>query len=77
MVDSGCSRHMTFYKEAFKEYYRLEELITINTASRAQLQGIAEGSVVLQVLRDGVLKPVELTRVLHVLGLSGSLISVL
>ena len=37
MVDSGCSRHMTFCKEAFSEYYRLEDLVLINTATRAQL----------------------------------------
>jgi hypothetical protein len=77
MVDSGCSRHMTFCKEAFTEYYRLQEPVIINTATGAQLQGIAEGTVRLQITVQGHTKPVLLTGVLHVPGLTGSLISVL
>jgi hypothetical protein len=67
---------MTYYKDAFLEYNRLIEPVIINTASGAQIQGIAEGTVVLYVLRNGQREPVTLTRVLHVPGLSGSLISV-
>ena len=77
MVDSGCSRHMTYYRDVFVEYYRLNEPVIINTASGAQLQGIAEGTIALRVLRDGEYRPVTLTGVLHVLGLLGSLILVL
>lgn len=77
IVDSGCSRHMTYHKGAFQDYNKLQEPIIINTASGVQLQGIAEGTVALTVLVDSVLKPVLLTGVLHVPGLSGSLISVL
>jgi hypothetical protein len=77
MIDSGCSRHMTYYKDVFVDYNRLAEPVIINTASGAQLQGIAEGSIVLHVLRNRQLELVTLTGVLHVPGLSGSLISVL
>jgi hypothetical protein len=38
---------MTFCKEAFTDYYKLQEPIIINTATGAQLQGIAEGTVTL------------------------------
>jgi hypothetical protein len=35
IVDSGCSRHITFYKRAFIEYYRLDQpiMITITTGA--------------------------------------------
>jgi hypothetical protein len=77
MVDSGCSKHMTFCKEAFSEYYPLDNPVLINTATGAQLQGIAEGTVTLQVTVQGHTRPISLTGVLHVPGLAGSLISVL
>jgi Pol polyprotein, beta-barrel domain/Zinc knuckle/Domain of unknown function (DUF4219)/gag-polypeptide of LTR copia-type len=77
MVDSGSSRHMTFCREAFIEYYRLEDPILINTATGAQLQGIAEGTVTLQVTVQGRTRPISIHGVLHVPGLAGSLISVL
>jgi hypothetical protein len=77
MVDSGCSRHMTFYKKAFKEYYKLQQPISISTATGAFLQGIAEGIVVLEPEIGGHSKPVILIGVLHVPGLTGSLISVM
>lgn len=77
MLDSGCSRHMTFCKEAFNEYYRLQEPVLINTATGAQLQGIAEGTVTVQIVVRGQVKPVTITGVLHVPGLVGSLLSVL
>ena len=77
MVDSGCSRHMTFYREAFIAYYRLPEPININTATGTRLQAIGEGTIELQVVVQGVIKPITLTKVLYVPGLSGSLISVI
>jgi hypothetical protein len=77
MVDSGCSRHMTFYKEAFQDYYKLQEPVVIITATGALLQGVGEGTVALQPVVQGQARAVELTRVLHVPGLTGSLISVL
>lgn len=77
MVDSGCSRHMTFCKEAFTEYYRLDNPVLISTATGAQLQGVAEGTVTLQVTVQGQTRPISLSGVLHVPGLTGSLISVL
>jgi hypothetical protein len=77
MIDSGCSRHMTFCKEAFTEYFRLQDPVVINTATGAQLQGVAEGSVTLQINVEGQSRTILLTGVLHVPGLTGSLISVL
>src|SRR6266536_6257038 len=68
---------MTYYRDVFVEYYKLDEPVVISTASGAQLQGIAEGTIALKVLRDGEYWPVTLTGVLHVPGLSGSLISVI
>ena len=77
IVDSGCSRHMTFYKEAFTDYRLLEEPILVNTASGASIQAIAEGTVVLNVTVGGTARTVTLSGVLHVPRLAGSLISVL
>ena len=68
---------MTYYRDVFVEYYKLNEPIVISIALGAQLQGITEGTITLKVLRDGEYWPVILTRVLHVLGLLGSLISVI
>jgi hypothetical protein len=77
IVDSGCSRHMTFYKGAFTKYHRLDQPIMITTATGALLQGVAEGIVELQIKEDSYYKTIRLSEVLHVIGLSGSLISVL
>ena len=77
MLDSGCSRHITFCKEAFNKYYRLQEPVLINTATGAQLQGITEGAVTVQIVVRGQVKPVTITGVLYVLGLAGSLLFVL
>jgi hypothetical protein len=49
VVDSGCSRHMTFAREVFTEYRRLDSPIQVNTANGAQIQAIATGTVRLQV----------------------------
>jgi hypothetical protein len=54
VVDSGASRHMTYYKEAFIKYSALQEPITILTANGTKLQAIGQGTVVLRVLRNGV-----------------------
>ena len=77
MVDLGCSKYMTFSREAFLEYYRLKDPVLVNTATGAQLQGIAKGTVTLQVTIQGRTRPILIHGVLHVPGLAGSLISVL
>jgi hypothetical protein len=68
---------MTFYKGAFTEYYRLDQPIMITTATGALLQGVAEGTVELQIKEDSYYKIVRLSEVLYVIGLSGNLILVL
>ncbi len=77
VIDSGCSRHMTYSKEAFIEYHLLEEPIAVNTASGTRIQAIAEGVVSLKVAIEGTERTVALNRVLHVPKLAGNLISVL
>lgn len=77
LVDSGCSKHMTPYKSAFKEYSRLEVPTEVNTASGAKLLGVGIGSVTVRVAVGGSIKPITITGVLYVPGLAGSLISVL
>jgi len=77
IVDSGCSRHMTFCKEAFTEYSALNTPIRVNTASGACITAIAEGTIQLSVAVNGAKRTVALTKVLHVPKLTGSLISVL
>jgi len=76
VIDSGCSRHMTFARDAFTEYRLLDEPIQVNIASGAAIQGIATGTVALKVALKGSIRTVSLTDVLHVPELAGSLISV-
>jgi hypothetical protein len=77
VVDSGCSRHMTFLREAFTEYRALDSPIEVNTASGACILAIAEGTIRLTVALGGLVRTVALHGVLHVPKLIGSLISVL
>jgi hypothetical protein len=49
VVDSGCSRHMTYCKKAFIEYALLDTPIEIGTASGTPIEAIAEGAVILKV----------------------------
>jgi hypothetical protein len=76
-MDSGYSRYITFYKGAFIEYYRLDQPIMITIATGTLLQGVAEGIVELQIKEDSYYKIIRLSEVLHVIGLSRSLILVL
>jgi hypothetical protein len=76
VVDSRASRHMTYFKEAFTEYSTLQEPVPIVTANGIELQAIGQGTVVLKVLKKGTVSLAELTEVLYVPGLTGSLISV-
>jgi Reverse transcriptase (RNA-dependent DNA polymerase)/Integrase core domain/GAG-pre-integrase domain len=76
VIDSGCSRHMTFDREAFTEYRLLEEPIQVQTASGASIQGIATGNATLKIALNGAIRTVQLTNTLHVPELAGSLVSV-
>jgi hypothetical protein len=67
---------MTFSKEAFIDYTTLDKAVTVDTTSGVSIQGISEGSVVLNIVLEGRTKKVTLTNVLHVLHITGSLISV-
>jgi hypothetical protein len=77
IVDSGCSRHMTYARWKFEDYKELDEPIDVTTASGAIIQAIGQGTVRLQTLVQGQIRPVRLLDVLYVPGLAGSLISVL
>ncbi|KAM3067034.1 hypothetical protein ACMFMG_012223 [Clarireedia jacksonii] len=77
IVDSGCSRHMTYAKWKFEDYTKLDEPIGVTTASGAVIQAVGQGTVRIKTLVQGQIRPVRLLDVLHVPGLAGSLISVL
>ena len=68
---------MTYSKEAFTEYRVLNTPIHISTATGARIQAIAEGTVAIQVAVKGAIRTIELTEVLYVPRIAGSLISVL
>lgn len=76
VIDSGCTRHMTYSKDAFLDYTPLHPPIGVNIANGAYIQAIAEGTVQLQVQVRGSVRTVTLSRVLYVPALAGSLISV-
>ena len=77
VVDSGCSIHMTYSREAFHDYRALDEPIEVNTASGTVIQAVGQGSVTLKVAVNGTIRTVLLSEVYHVPRLAGSLISVL
>jgi hypothetical protein len=76
VIDSGASRHMTYYRDSFIDYSALQVPIVIQTANGAKIQAIGQGTVVIKVPNKGSIKPIALTEVLYVPGLAGSLISV-
>ncbi|RFU33111.1 hypothetical protein B7463_g3221, partial [Scytalidium lignicola] len=77
IIDSGASKHMTYAKEAFREYSKLPEPIAVQTAGGTEILAIGQGTMPLRVAPKGQLQPIVLTEVLHVADLAGSLISVL
>lgn len=77
VIDSGCSRHMSYLRGAFDDYHLLQAPIAINIANGTTIQAIGEGSVRLKVARHGEIRNVLLRQVLHVPNLAGNLISVL
>ena len=67
---------MTYSKEAFLEYTLLHPPISVSIANGAHIEAIGKGLVKLLVQINGTICAVGLSRVLHVLALAGSLISV-
>ncbi|RFU28076.1 hypothetical protein B7463_g8263, partial [Scytalidium lignicola] len=49
IIDSGASRHMTYSREAFREYSELPEPIAVQTAGGAEIWAIGQGTVPLKV----------------------------
>lgn len=76
VIDSACSRHMTYSRDVFDNYHLLQTPSTVRVANGTSIQAIGEGSVRLKVAIHGIVRSVLLHQVLHVPGLAGSLISV-
>jgi hypothetical protein len=76
ILDSGCTRHMTFARDAFTEYHTLDRPIPISIASGGSISAIAEGTVAVETIVDGSRRIVEFKDVLHVPRLAGHLLSV-
>lgn len=77
VIDSGCSRHMTYSQGVLDNFQLLQAPITINIANGTSIKAIGEGSARLQVAINGNMREVLLHHVLYVPSLAGSLISVL
>lgn len=77
VIDSGCTRHMTYAREAFTDYLPLDKPIQVNIANGACIDAVAKGTVSFQTLVNGSKRRVQLNNVLHVPHLAGSLISVI
>ena len=76
VIDSACSRHMTYSRGVFDDYHLLQTPSAVSIANGMSIQAIGEGSIRLKVAIHGVIRNVLLHQVLHVPGLAGSLISV-
>jgi len=77
LIDSGCSRHMTYAREAFTAYELLDKPVIISTANGTNIEAIGHGTVGLQVALGERVCPISLQEVLHIPRLAGSLLSVL
>lgn len=76
IMDSGCSRHMTFDEKAFVNYAVLDKPIPVRLANGMEIQAIAEGTVSFNIAVRGGKRRIQLHEVLHVPKLAGNLISV-
>jgi hypothetical protein len=76
IMDSGCSRHMTYAKEAFVDYIALDKSIPVRLANGTEIQAVAEGTVSFEIAVKGGKRRIQLHEVLHVPKLAGSLVSV-
>lgn len=77
VIESGCSRHMTYWRDAFVfDYELLPTPITIRIANGGYIQAITKGTARLRVKVRGKINYVLLKNVLHVPNIAGSLLSV-
>lgn len=76
IMDSGCSRHMTFARSAFVSYTALIKPIPVRLANGSEIQSVGEGTVSFDIAVGGKKRRIQLHEVLHVPQLAGSLISV-
>lgn len=76
IMDSGCSRHMTYAREAFVDYSILSKPIQVRLANGTEIQAVAEGTVSFEIAVQGGRRRIQLHEVLHVPKLAGSLVSV-
>jgi hypothetical protein len=76
IMDSGCSRHMTFDEKSFVNYVPLDRPIPVRLANGLEIQAIAEGTAAFDIVVRGEKRRIQLHGVLHVPGLAGNLISV-
>lgn len=77
VVDSGCSRHMTYSRDVLENFQTLQTPIKINIANGTSIEAIGEGSARLKIAIHGKTVNVLLHNVLYVPNLAGSLISVI
>ena len=77
VIDSACTRHMTYSREVFDEYVKLVKPRRVKVASGSYIYGIGLGNVTIRVFTDKLeAQELTLTDVLYVPQLAGSLISV-
>jgi hypothetical protein len=77
VIDSGCSRHMTFSRAAFTDYNALQEPVLIRTANGVAIKGVGYGTISVRiVLPNRTTRSINIRDVLHVPDLAGSLLSV-
>lgn len=77
VIDSACTRHMTYSREAFDEYIELEKPRKVRVANGAYIYGIGLGSITIRVfISELEVRELTLSDVLHVPQIAGNLISV-
>lgn len=76
MIDTGCSRHMTWDRSMFSEYRKMEKgefQVEVSDNSLVQAEGV--GIITLSLIVFGVVIPATVRNVLHVPSLGTTLIS--
>ena len=53
VIDSGCSRHMIYSREAFVDYTTLDIPRSVQTASGTEILGVGIGSIILHTNQEG------------------------
>ncbi|KFY82599.1 hypothetical protein V500_10440 [Pseudogymnoascus sp. VKM F-4518 (FW-2643)] len=60
IMDSGCSRHMTFDKQAFVSYVALDEPIPVRLANGMEIHAVAQGTVSFDIAVKGGKRRIQL-----------------